>query len=66
MAAVEDNGSTRCTRCGVRITWTPVEHDGKVYCCQNCALGSPCLCGRLEADRFTPREGPHGVSDEEG
>lgn len=60
MTEAKGNGSTRCTRCGVLITWAPVEQDGEVYCCQNCALGSPCLCGRLQADRFNAREGGRG------
>jgi len=62
MTEAKGNGSKRCTRCGVLITWTPMEQDGKVYCCQNCALGSP--CGQLQADRFNAREGLHKISNE--
>jgi hypothetical protein len=60
MTEAQGNGSSRCTRCGVRITWAPVERDGNIYCCENCALGSPCLCARLQADRFNDRGGGRG------
>ena len=46
----------RCSRCGVLITWTPVEKEGLLYCCEGCALGSPCLCGQLEAALSERRE----------
>lgn len=50
MGGRSDNGVKRCKGCGVTITWIPVEREGNIYCCENCALGSPCLCRRLEAD----------------
>ena len=40
-----------CDGCGVEITWGGVVIEKRTYCCQDCALGSPCQCGdRMEID----------------
>jgi len=43
-----------CDGCGVEITWSPVVHNTRDYCCQDCYQGLPCKCGEraeLEEDR---------------
>ena len=52
MSSFRRNRLKRCKGCGVLIRWTPVEKRGEVYCCENCALGSLCLCGQLEAEHL--------------
>lgn len=39
----------KCSRCGAEVTWKPVEQEGKFYCCEACASGSPCICREIEA-----------------
>ncbi|MFN3476803.1 MAG: hypothetical protein ACK4Z6_04525, partial [Candidatus Methylomirabilales bacterium] len=34
-----------------------VEREGKLYCCDGCAQGSPCLCRQLQAERLLSLEG---------
>lgn len=41
-----------CSRCGAEVSGRPVEREGKLYCCEGCAQGSPCLCRQLQAERL--------------
>ena len=36
-----------CDGCGVEITWIPVVHDRRDYCCQQCLAGIHCECDEL-------------------
>ncbi|HEX9435623.1 MAG TPA: hypothetical protein VGA16_00525 [Candidatus Limnocylindria bacterium] len=33
-----------CANCRIAVADRGVEHDGKIYCCDGCAEGGPCLC----------------------
>jgi len=46
----------KCSRCGAEVTWKPVEQEGKLYCCEACARGSPCICRQIEAEKLLPME----------
>lgn len=40
-----------CDGCGVEILWSPIEEDGRDYCCEDCQHELPCACGdRMEAE----------------
>jgi hypothetical protein len=41
---VEQSDLPRCANCDVEISWRPVVHRGKTYCCGGCAQGGPCYC----------------------
>ena len=47
-----------CDGCGVEISWAPVRHQQRDYCCQDCADGYECSCGaRMEEDDYTRTRG---------
>jgi hypothetical protein len=42
--ADEQSGLPRCANCDVEISWRPVAHRGRPYCCGGCAQRGPCYC----------------------
>jgi hypothetical protein len=55
-----------CDECGVEITWTPVVIDHRRYCCQDCAVGLECDCGRARAPWEEEGEFPWRAGVEDG
>ncbi len=54
MVKMED--TVFCDGCGVEIALSPVVKDHGEYCCEDCAQGYECDCGRrteLDEDRGT-------------
>ncbi len=47
--------SVICEGCGAEITWSPVNKQDRLYCCEDCSNGLPCDCAtRQEWDDENP------------
>jgi hypothetical protein len=53
--------SIRCDGCGVEIFLAPVIQGERHYCCEDCAAGRPCQCGKRQ-DRDDERRTQLGSS----
>lgn len=42
----DSNNTIWCSGCGAEILYIPYVLNQKNYCCQDCALGFACQCGR--------------------
>ncbi len=52
-----------CDGCGVEITLSPVVKDHGEYCCEDCAQGYECECGkRMELDEDLEANRDHDLS----
>ena len=51
-----------CAGCGVEICCDPYPHQGKIYCCLDCAQGLKCECtSRLEEDEYREQGQPSNI-----
>lgn len=35
---------THCANCRIEVRIDAVTREGRVYCCDGCAIGGPCVC----------------------